>query len=102
MQMLLMIFSGVGLYAAVGMLQDIRAAKQRKANLIKAHLGAVIGSGIGAYTAFFAFGGARFLGEVLTGQWQIVPWVLPTLIGFAAIRLWSRQYRGDGRDQTRA
>lgn len=43
------------------------------------HIGHIIGSGIGAYTAFFAFGG-RTLFEGIPSL-QIASWILPSLIG---------------------
>lgn len=57
------------------------------------HLGNIIGAGIGAYTAFFAFGGRRFLAEIFTGQLQVLPWVLPGVVGGIAIAYLSRRYR---------
>jgi hypothetical protein len=62
--------------------------------LVVAHLNGLIGSGIGAYTAFFAFGGSRFLAELLPGQWQVIPWVLPTIIGVIAANRISRRWLG--------
>ncbi len=57
------------------------------------HLGNIIGAGIGAYTAFFAFGGRRFLAEIFTGQLQVVPWILPGVVGGIAIAYLSKRYR---------
>lgn len=91
-QMLLLIFGGISLASAVGLQRDIWAARRGEANLLTAHLGSMIGSGIGAYTGFFAFGGARYLADWLPGQWQIIPWVLPSVIGLVAIRRLKRRY----------
>ena len=55
------------------------------------HLGAFIGSGIGAYTAFLAFGGRSMLGDL--GQWQIVFWIAPGVIGAIASTRMSRKYK---------
>jgi positive regulator of sigma E activity len=54
------------------------------------HLSAMIGSGIGAYTAFLAFGG-RVLFSGL-GQWQIVFWIAPGVIGMIASYLMTQKY----------
>lgn len=55
------------------------------------HITASIGSGIGAYTAFMAFGGRSMFGEL--GQWQLVFWIAPGVIGaIASIRM-SRKYK---------
>jgi hypothetical protein len=55
------------------------------------HLSAFIGSGIGAYTAFLAFGGRSMFGEL--GQWQIVFWIAPGVIGAMASARMSRKYK---------
>lgn len=60
------------------------------------HLGALIASGIGAYTAFFVFGGSRLLSEFLQGPfegWNLVFWFAPGVIGGIATTVLSRQYR---------
>ncbi len=92
-QLLLIIFGGVSLMVSRGMWREIREAERGEANLLVAHLGGMLGSGIGAYTAFFSFGGARFFSEWLPGQWQVVPWVLPTIIGTVVISRMTRRYR---------
>lgn len=60
------------------------------------HLSGLIGSGIGAYTAFFVFGGRRIFeslfGDVL-GDLAVVLWVAPGVIGAIAINYLSRHYR---------
>jgi hypothetical protein len=55
------------------------------------HLSASIGSGIAAYTAFFAFGGRSMFGDL--GQWQIVFWIAPGVIGAIASARMSRKYK---------
>lgn len=63
-----------------------------KANWLTEHLSGMIISGIAAYTAFFAFGGRAMIGHILTGYWQILPWVLPSIIGVFAIAYQKRKY----------
>lgn len=55
------------------------------------HLSAFIGSGIGAYTAFMAFGGRSIFGSL--GQWQIIFWIAPGVIGAIASARMSRKYK---------
>jgi len=98
--LLLIIFGAIGSVAAVTMFRDTLLKKPRPGQLVLAHLDGLISSGIGAYTAFFAFGGARLLGELLPGQWQVVPWVLPAIIGTIAINRLKRRY-GSGLRQAR-
>ncbi len=91
--LLLIIFGGIGVSAAWTMFRESRRRDPDRRELLVAHLGGLIGSGIGAYTAFFAFGGARLLGDILTGQWQVIPWVLPAIVGTFAINRLSRRFR---------
>ncbi len=54
------------------------------------HYRGMITSGIAAYTAFFAFGGRQFFADILPGMWQVLPWILPTILGVTAMRLMDR------------
>lgn len=92
-QLLLIIFAVISVTAAIGSWRDGGLNMSEHRNRIIAHLSSIIGTGIGAYTAFFAFGGARFLREWLPGQWQVIPWVLPAIIGTVFITRWKRQYQ---------
>jgi hypothetical protein len=53
------------------------------------HLSSMIGSSIGALTAFLVVNAPRF-GLVTT---SLVLWIAPSLAGLAAIVIWSRHYR---------
>lgn len=60
------------------------------------HLNGLFGAGIGAYTAFFVFGGRRILDSVfgdLYTDYSIVLWVAPGVIGGIAIGVVSRHYK---------
>jgi uncharacterized membrane protein YidH (DUF202 family) len=60
------------------------------------HLNGLIGSGIGAYTAFTVFGGRRFFEEIFVSNFEslsILLWVTPGVVGGVAIALLSRRYR---------
>ena len=92
-QWLLIIFGGLSFSVAIGMYRETMIAVLSRTDAIVAHLGGLIGSGIGAYTAFFAFGGSRFLREVLPGQWQVLAWIIAPVIGTLAIGWLSRRYR---------
>ena len=54
------------------------------------HLGAMIGSGIGAYTAFLAFGGRTLFADL--GSYQMIFWIAPGLIGGIAANIIARNY----------
>ena len=91
-QILLMIFAVVGAAAGIGMWADMRRDMRERSQRVYAHLNSLIGTGIGAYTAFFAFGGSRFLSELLPGQWQTIPWIMPAVIGTFAVSRLRRRY----------
>jgi uncharacterized membrane protein HdeD (DUF308 family) len=60
------------------------------------HLNGLFGAGIGAYTAFFVFGGRRIMNSVfgdLYTDYSIVLWVAPGVIGGVAIGFVSRHYK---------
>ena len=71
------------------------AIKERE--WIIAHLGNICGAGISAYTAFFSFGGRRIFEDILMGNMQILPWVLPGVLGGFAIshmdKKFSKQFK---------
>jgi len=90
---LLIIFGGISISGAIGMFRDTRIEQFTRGQQLKAHLSGLIGSGIGAYTAFFAFGGSRLFAELLPGQWQVVSWVVAPVIGTIAIQRLSRRYQ---------
>ena len=90
---LLMIFGGIAIVASFRMLRETMPERLTASERTIAHLGGLIGSGIGAYTAFFAFGGARFMAQLLPGQWQALAWVIAPIIGSIAINRMNRRYR---------
>lgn len=90
---LLMIFAGISIVASIGMFRESRPERLTASERTIAHLGGLIGSGIGAYTAFFAFGGARLLADLLPGQWQVLSWVIAPVVGTIAISRLTRRYR---------
>lgn len=84
------IFAGLG---TVNGLQMLGFAWQRspapKRWLIE-HISATLGSGIAVYTAFFAFGARHWLSFL--GQWQLLSWILPGVIGTFAIFWATKRY----------
>ena len=90
---LLVIFAVISLNGSVRMLHYTFKATIRPREWMIEHIGNAIGCGIAAYTAFAAFGGRELLGSLLPGMWQVLPWVLPTVIGTVYARRASRDYR---------
>ena len=93
---LFMGFAMLEIFVGVGALRYVfRATLSPKEWWIE-HLGALIASGIGAYTAFFVFGGSRLLSALLSGPFEglsLLFWFGPWVIGGIAIAVLSRQYR---------
>lgn len=90
-----MVFFGL---LGIPAIRDIRMTKEyatSKETKMKMHIQGTIISGIAAYTAFFAFGGSRFLIGVLQldVQWMILPWTLPTVLGIAYSRYMKRKFK---------
>ena len=63
-----------------------------RSDRIRSHLSAMIGAGIASHTAFFVFGAHRFLSDLLVGNWQLVPWIAPGVVGAVIINVVSRRY----------
>ncbi len=92
-KILFYVFAALCVSAAVGQLRYSLKKQIDPMEWLIAHLGSMLGAGIGVHTAFFVFGGSRFIAELLTGQWMLVPWVGPGVIGGVAITWLSSKYR---------
>ena len=91
-ELLLMIFGVLSVSGSIGMLREARRPQLTPREALIAHFDGLIGTGIGAYTALFAFGGREFLSTLLSGQWQVIPWVTPAIVGMLAGAWLKRQY----------
>lgn len=85
---LLMVFGLIGIFTAGPRL----LRKEKSDTWMANHIEGMLGTGIAAYTAFFAFGGSRLLGHVFTEQLIIIPWILPTIIGVYGIKYYKRKF----------
>ncbi len=81
---LVMVFAGISLITSFSILAYLHTNTVTANRWLIEHASAMIGSGIAAYTAFFAFGGRALFEELLTGHWMMVPWLIPSLIGIPA------------------
>lgn len=95
---LMLIFGALETWLALGFLRySFKADLAHPREWWVEHLGALIASGIGAYTAFFVVGAAGLLGPLLdNGSFAglgVVFWVAPGIIGGVAIARLSRKYR---------
>ena len=90
---LLIVFGLFSIYASVNMMRVTFRAHLSPHEWVIEHFGGIMGAGIGAYTAFFVFGGRTLLGSLLDGNWILVPWLAPTVIGITAISWLTRRHR---------
>ncbi len=89
---LFMVFSGLCLFNAIGCLKYIFKANIKQREWIIEHMSGIFGAGIGAYTAFFVFGGSRIFTMLLDANSQIILWVLPGVVGLVASAIWSKKF----------
>jgi hypothetical protein len=89
-QILHSVFGVLGVISGMSMLRYCFKKTLAKREWILQHMGSMIGSGIGAYTAFLAFGGRVLFANA--GEWQIVFWVAPGVIGSIASYILSKKY----------
>ncbi len=87
----LMIIFGTLAVLDIRELSRVKEMKSSRPDWYKIHYSGMITTAIAAYTAFFAFGGSRLLDNILTNEWQLIPWVLPTIIGITCIRIMNRR-----------
>ncbi len=86
--------SPIGILNGWSILQVISpSASHEPRKWLLEHLNAMLGCGIAFHTAFAVFGMGRILPIELTGIWQVLPWILPALIGIPATSIWMRKYR---------
>ena len=97
--LLFKIFAALSVSLSFSMMKYVFKPVLKQREWIIEHLGSILGAGIGAYTAFFAFGGSRLFATLLTGNLQVLPWVLPSVIGISASIYFSKKYRKQFRVQ---
>jgi hypothetical protein len=85
--------SPVGFLAGFGHLGYARQPPPSRMAWWYEHMGSMLGGGIAFHTAFFVLGAARLLPIHLTGPAEVIPWVLPSIIGIPATSIWVRYYR---------
>ena len=91
----MMLFFGlIALPSVHGILMSREKARAKETKM-KMHIQGTIISGIAAYTAFFAFGGARIMVGMLQmhPQWMVIPWIAPTLLGFIYMQYVQRKFK---------
>jgi hypothetical protein len=88
--LLMLIFGPLGIFIATTNLHFTFKKHAGPKGWLVEHIGAYIGTGIAAYTAFIAFGGRQIFYN--SGYLQLAMWVAPGAIGTIFILFLSRKY----------
>lgn len=88
---LLIVFGAVCLVDGPRKLRTTRRAVIAPAQRVALHLEGMLAGGIGAYTAFFVFGGQRLLSAWMAQAWMPVLWIGPGVIGGLIIAWYKRR-----------
>ncbi len=92
---LFMIFGPLQIAGGISHLRYIFRKEIRPKEWWIQHLSGLIGSGIGAYTAFAVFGGRRLFEEIFASNFEsysVFLWITPGIVGTIAINILSRKY----------
>ncbi len=79
------VFAVLGLMNAIGMWLGGRATDPSAQQLLRQHIGNIVGAGIAAHTAFLVFGGRTLMEDWLPPELRIWLWFLPSMIGVPVI-----------------
>ena len=86
------VFSILGLSNTYSILRYNFKAEILPREWLLQHISNICAAGIGAHTAFFVFGGRSFLEQYISGNYSILLWIAPGVIGGVAITLSSRHF----------
>lgn len=90
---LLLGFAIIGLLGSIADFRRFARPTGSGKTWLREHYEGMLFSGAAAYTAFFAFGGRTVLGDILTGWWTLIPWLLPSLLTIALLPLVHRRFK---------
>ena len=89
---LLFALSPLGILIFLETLNFQRAGNSYPQRWVIEHMDGMLGAGIAFHTAFFVFGASSFFNPLLGGTpLQLLPWILPTVIGVPAGAIWKRR-----------
>lgn len=85
-----MVFAVLGVISGLSNLKYSLSDAAIGNSWLREHISAQIGTAIGAYTAFLAFGGRTIFENA--GEWRLLFWITPGVIGTIAIRKLCQKY----------
>ena len=88
----LFFMSPIGFLIGVGQLQFARKPYATPMAWWYEHMGSMLGGGVAFHTAFLVLGAGRLLGLRFDGIANVIPWLLPTIVGVPASAIWQRYY----------
>jgi hypothetical protein len=86
-------FSLIGILGGQAMLAFMRAPSQDPRYWWYQHMGGMIGTGIAAHVAFLNFGANRLIPGYSLGNWGMLAWFVPVVIGVLANNRLDAYYR---------
>lgn len=92
-QPLFMAFGGFGLVGGVADLRFFRSRRDQPGEWLRRHLQAMLGGATAATTAFTVQVVGRMLDDRGFGEWMLVAWLLPVVVGTGLSVWWSRRVR---------
>lgn len=92
-KIVLLALSPLGILGGIGTLRYLHGKRISRHAWMYEHIGGMLGAGIAFHTAFAVFGMNQLFEISLPGSLQVVPWILPAMIGIPAITLWTRSYK---------
>lgn len=91
MAMVMLFFAVLGMMAGIDAWRDFKNIA-KKPNRIKGHFEGMLFSGVAGYTGFLVIGGMEVIGKYLKGNWILIPWLLPSVVGFALIFYYQKRF----------
>jgi hypothetical protein len=85
--------SPIGVLVGLGNLGFARRPAESHMSWWYEHMRSMLGGGIAFHTAFLVIGAGRLFAAHLTGFAAVMPWVMPSIIGIPATRIWIGYYR---------
>lgn len=90
---LLYALSPIGLMTGYDILSCLRGRRSEGKAWFYEHMGSLIGVGVAFHTAFAVFGASRIFSYELSGFIQVIPWILPAVVGVPGTIIWTRYYK---------
>lgn len=94
-------FSLIGILAGLGMVNFIRRPPTDPRYWWYEHFGGMIGTGIAAHVAFLNFGARRMIPGYSLGDWGMLAWFVPVVVGVIASNrieaYYRRKFAGQGK-----